>query len=229
MCVCACVCVHVHLCACMEARTQPQVLLLGIIYFFLETGSLSSPELPMQTRLAVQWALMHLLSLSSLALGLQTHTAMPGFLCGWCRWLSGPHSWELDQQIVSPALEYIGLLSFVLFPPVHRCDSNSCLLAHSAVGVLRSQGEGHQSSFCEPRDFLTTNSHQRSSLDKSQVLMKSALVSPLWLSPAFLCFVSYHPNVPLGHSHHMAVLRMLHYALGYFFPPPLTQIVNYYP
>lgn len=48
------VCVHVYLCACVEARTQPQVLLLAIIYFFFEMGSLSSLELPVQTRLAVQ-------------------------------------------------------------------------------------------------------------------------------------------------------------------------------
>ena len=171
---------------------------------------------------------MRPLSLYSLALGLQTHTAMPGFLCGWCRWLSGPHSWELDQlNCVSSFRIYWFAFRCSSSPLFTGVISNSCLLAHSALGVLRSQGEGHKSSFCEPRDFLTTNSHQRSFSGKSQVLMKSALVSPLWLSPAFLCFVLYrqhdqswlHPNVPLGHSHHMAVLRMLSYALGYFFFP----------
>lgn len=181
---------------------------------------------------------MRLLSLSSLALGLQTHTAMPGFLCGWCRRLSGPHSWELYQLDCVPSFRIYWLAFLCSFSPLFTSViSNSCLLAHSALGVLRSQGKGHKSSFCEPRDFLTTNSHQRSSLGKSQALMKSAVVSPLWLSPTFLCFVScrqhdqswLHPNVPLGRSHHMAVLTVLPYALGYFFSPPLTQIVNYYP
>lgn len=168
----------------------------------------------------------------SLALGSQTHTAMPGFLCGWCRWLSGPHSWELYQLNCVPSFSIYRLAFLCSLPLFTSVINNSCLLTHPALGVLRSQGGGHKSSFCEPRVFLTTNSHQRSSLGKSQELMQSALVSPLWLSAAFLGFVLYrqhgqswlHTNVPLGCSHHTAVLRMLPYALGYFFPHRLHKL-----